>query len=321
LVYFPPETRGDKIEIIIQKGSSSWQVAGQLADNGLVRNRCLFMLYSIIRGKFGALQAGRYMISPDMNIPTVLYIISNGLITSKDVSITIPEGINIAEIGEILEKVGLFKKANDFLTPETLNDEGFLFPDTYIINQGKSDGREEAYTREITQQVVSKMKNKFYETVGEFKIENQDKLKEIITIASILEKEVRSEKDMKLVAGIIKKRITLGMDLELDATVAYGACFGRAIEQSKKTEISSVSFCDVSKVSIVDNIHVDSLYNTYTRKGLPAGPISNPGLRAIKAAMNPQPSEYLYYLNARDGTTIYSKTGKEHEANRKKYIL
>lgn len=301
----------EKIELIVEKGSSSWTVSGQLAEKNLIRSQLLFELYALIRGKIGKLQAGKYMISPTLNIPAVLDMLSKGFVVVDDVNITIPEGLNIAEIGEILEKAGLVK-ATDLLKPEILANEGYLFPDTYKINRGKSSGRLEAYTDEIITDLIWKMKTNFEMQISQiFKIDNPDKLKEAIIIASILEKEVRPESDMRLVAGIIKKRMTLGMPIEIDAAVAYGAC-RRLFDEGK--------FCDISKVNLVDNIRIDSMYNTYMRKGLPIGPISNPGLRAMAAALNPQPSSFLYYLNAKDGTTIYSKTGLEHQANRKKYL-
>lgn len=128
----------------------------------------------------------------------------------------------------------------------------------------------------------------------------------------MIEKEVRNERDMRLVSGIIRKRIKIGKPLQLDATVSYGVCLPKW-EDGK--------YCDVSLANIVDNIPRESAYNTYKRKGLPAGPISNPGLDSLKAALNPEKSDYLYYLNTRDGTTIFSKTASEHEANRRKYIL
>jgi UPF0755 protein len=101
------------------------------------------------------------------------------------------------------------------------------------------------------------------------------------------------------------------MPLEIDATVAYGVCYA---------EFLVGRYCDTSLANIVDNILVDSAYNTYKRRGLPAGPISNPGLRAIKAALNPQPSDYIFYLSAKDGTTIFSRTAAEHEQARRKYL-
>ena len=154
---------------------------------------------------------------------------------------------------------------------------------------------------------------------------NSDRLSRVIIVASILEKEVKTEQDMRLVAGIIEKRLQLGMPFEIDATVAYGVCrqkflLGLSSATFEDSKVALDKYCDVSLVNIVDNIPVDSAYNTYKRKGLPAGPISNPGLKAINAALDPQTSDYLYYLSAKDGTTIFSKTAAEHIRARQKYL-
>ena len=102
------------------------------------------------------------------------------------------------------------------------------------------------------------------------------------------------------------------MPLQLDATVAYGACLRRFLINEKN--------CDVTQIGVANEIKIDSAYNTYTRAELPRGPISNPGMAAIRAAKNPKSSDYLYYLSAKDGTTIFAKTSAEHEANRRKYL-
>ncbi|MDP3697075.1 MAG: endolytic transglycosylase MltG, partial [Candidatus Taylorbacteria bacterium] len=136
-----------------------------------------------------------------------------------------------------------------------------------------------------------------------------------LIIASMLEKEVREPQDMALVAGIIYKRLELGMLLQIDAAVTYGACLERARNQS------IYGFCDVSQIGVANFLDIDSPYNLYLRSGLPAGPISNPGEEAIKAALNPEKSDYLFYLSAKsDGRTIFSRTAAEHERNRVKYL-
>jgi UPF0755 protein len=140
-------------------------------------------------------------------------------------------------------------------------------------------------------------------------------LQDTLTRASILEKEARREEDMRLVAGVIRNRLARKMPLALDATVAYGACLRKAVAVSFKKD------CDVSQVGIGAEIHIDSRYNSYLRAGLPPGPIANPGIQAIQAVLNPQKSDYLYYLSTRDGSRlIFAKTAAEHAANRRKYL-
>jgi UPF0755 protein len=131
-----------------------------------------------------------------------------------------------------------------------------------------------------------------------------------LVIASILEKEAKTKDDMMLVSGIIQKRLQLNMPLQIDAAVAYGWCL-----RNLRT------LCEVTQAPVAAEIKIDGPYNTYTRKGLPAGPISNPGANALWAAQHPQTSDYLYYLSTRDGQQlIYAKTLAEHLNNRSKYL-
>ena len=140
-------------------------------------------------------------------------------------------------------------------------------------------------------------------------------LRDTLTRASILEKEARSEEDMRLVAGIIRNRLAKKMPLQIDATVSYGACLRRFVAGNFKKD------CDVTQMPVGAEIRIDSEYNSYMRSGLPVGPIANPGITAIQAVLNPQSSDYFYYLSTRDGSQmIYSKTATEHAANRRKYL-
>ncbi len=203
-----------------------------------------------------------------------------------DTQVTIPEGMNIADMGRILAKAGIITDGV-FLTPQYLELEGELFPDTYRFNK-----------QSAVEAVIERMQKTYDD-------------RRALIIASILEKEVQKPEDMKLVAGIIEKRLDAGMALQLDATVAYGVCL---------PVWRRGTYCDVTQVNLVDNIKRDTAYNTYSRTGLPVGPISNPGLVAYTAALHPQASEYWYYLSAKDGTTIFSKNLAEHNAAKRKYL-
>ncbi|MFH1392767.1 MAG: endolytic transglycosylase MltG [Patescibacteria group bacterium] len=294
ILVYSPLTGSDNTlrEFVIQKGDGSAKVARLLSEQRLVKNRYLFIGYTLLIGKEKSFRAGRYLISPAMSIPKIVGIFTRGKAEPEGVLITIPEGLNAWEIVKLLESDGKFKELN---TSEFLDNEGYLFPDTYFF------GDQEVNDKEQTKEIIGKMKENF-----ESKLKDLES--EIIIIASMLEKEVQAEKDMRLVAGIIYKRLELDMPLQLDATVAYGACL-------------KISKCDVSRINLAESIKIDSPYNTYARKGLPVGPISNPGLKAIEAALNPEVSDYLYYLSASDDNrTIFSKTAEEHSRNRAKYL-
>ena len=204
----------------------------------------------------------------------------------NDIKVTIPEGTNLADIEKLIKDAGVSIQ-DRLLTKENLALEGSLFPDTYRFDKNSA-----------AQDIIVRMRREYPD-------------REALIIASLLEKEVQTESDMRVVAGIIKKRLAAGMPLQIDASVAYGACFPR-FERGE--------YCGVSQVNLVDNIKKDSAYNTYTRTGLPVGSITNPGTRALRSAENPAASDYWYYLSKPDGTTIFSKTLEEHNRARARYL-
>jgi UPF0755 protein len=288
-------------EFTIEKGESLGAVAHSLADQNLVMSRYLFVAYTIFTGQERKFQAGTYIIPPHASIRGLVMTFAEGRGASEDITVTIPEGTNLADLGRILSKSGLPVKTEDFLGPDMLKLEGYLFPDTYRFKPGTG-----------AKEIVQAMQDNFDEKVRQaHPTVLESRLRRTIIIASILEKEVRNQHDMKLVAGIIERRFSKNMPLEIDATVTYGVC---------EPKFSAGKYCDVSLANIVDNLKVSTPYNTYVNKGLPAGPISNPGLAAIEVALNPEKSDYLYYLSAPDGTTVFSKTGAEHERARSKYL-
>lgn len=299
LVFLPLDRSADKpLEFVVQKGDGSAKVARLLDEQGLVRNRYLFIGYTLLVGKEKDFKAGRYLISSAMSIPKIVEIFSEGRAEPEGIKVTIPEGLNSGEIVAVLGKNFKGLKISDFQ-----KNEGYLFPDTYWFD-------DEENGEEIIKKMADNFNIKTKELVPKISV---SKLYEAVVVASMLEKEVRKPEDMALVAGIIYKRLELGMLLQIDATVAYGVCLLKWLNQKA---------CDVSQVNLIENIKIDSQYNTYTRKELPSGPISNPGLKALSAALNPVASDYLYYLTAKeDGRTIFSKTAEEHARNRVKYLL
>lgn len=294
LIYSPMGNSAAGKEVVINSGDGAKNIAKVLKNNGLVRSELLFLIYTKISGEDKNLKAGKYIFSGSLSISDIVGIMARGRSESEDIEITIPEGFNVFEIGKKIEE---FKVADgkEFLS-NALELEGHLFPDTYRFKKDPS-----------IFEIIRKMNENFKNKTRDMDSPGADE----IVMASILEKEVKSEEDMKIVSGILWKRLETGMLLQVDATVAYGVC-----------KSGGLFFCDVSNVNLVDNIKLDAPYNTYTRKGLPPGPISNPGLKAIKAAMNPVSSDYWFYLSARaeDGRTIFSKTSAEHEKNRRKYL-
>lgn len=313
-VFIPFYTGNAPISVKIEEGQGSRSIAKLLKEKGLIRSEIVFTSYLKLTGQDDELKAGKYNFSGRLDVPGVVFILVNGLSETEDIRLLVSEGFNVWEIDKRLVSLGLIKEGE--FSYKFYQDEGYLFPDTYRLNQLLATS-----SYEITESLRQRMGDNFKEKIGElFKNLTKEEQKRIIIVASMLEKEARTEKDMKLVAGIIYKRMELGMLLQIDATVIYGACY-RQFHSQVQDLGSRIQNCDVTYQGVARELKIDGAYNSYIRKGLPPGPISSPGLKAIQAALNPTKSDYLYYLSTRDGATmIYSKTSGEHVANRRKYL-
>lgn len=305
-----------KFEVEIYEGQGLNQIASTLKNKGLIRSKTIFILYVRMMGDATNLRAGRYIFTSlpagrqgYLNVPVIINILVSGKSEPDDIKITIPEGLNVWEVDELLIRVGLIQEGQ--FSAQYYNQEGYLFPDTYRLKKQQEINSEEQIG-ELREKMSLNFNNKTEELFKN--LSNEQKFR-IIIIASMLEKEAKTEEDMKLVAGIIEKRLNMDIPLQIDATVTYGAC------RREFTKNNFIKNCDVTFQGPAIEIKIDGPFNTYIRKGLPPAPISNPGLKAIEAALNPQESDYLYYLSTRDGSQmIYSKTAGEHEANRRKYL-
>lgn len=295
-------------EVIPGEGVS--QISQKLTENGLIRSQFYFQVYVWTKDLQRNFIAGVHELSSSMNIKEMASILTQP--GSSEYVITIIEGWNNKEIGSYLENQGLFSQQNffaevsynlskyyeqyDFLSdkPQNVDLEGYLFPDTYRVFKNASP-------EEVVKKMLDNFDNKFSQDLGS-KIQNQGKsIFEIINLASIIEKEVRTVEDMKMVADIFYKRLDKGIALQSDASINY--ITGKGMVQP--------SF---------DDTKIVHPYNTYVYPGLPPGPISNPGLNAIIATIEPTPNPYYYFLTTREGEVIYSKTFAEHSENKAKYL-
>ena len=299
-IYFPVDSNfAEDVEFRAQKGEGDEEIAIRLEEQGIIKNNYFFRIYTIISGNDSKLQAGNYSLSPAMTIPEIIKkFVSGDVIKQK---ITIFEGWDIKDIEKYLvEKEictaeefeeALIKDYSSEFTflkekPLTVGLEGYLFPDTYNISL-------EEKAEDIIRIMLSNFNKKLNTGLSEQIISQKKTIFEVITMASIIEKEVRTMDDKKIVAGIFWKRIGVDMALQSCATVNY------------------VTGKNDPGVSIKDT-QIDSPYNTYKYKGLPLGPISNPGLDSILAAIYPEKTSYWYYQAGYNGKTIFSKTYKEH---------
>lgn len=303
----------DKVFVVSQREGVK-QIGNNLLEADLIKSKFYFEVY-VWREKLEKdLQAGSYILNPNLSIKEIVRVISEGEAINDELTIKIIEGWRISDIDSYLKEGGIkegdgFKKIAerplvawssilpDFLedVPSTANLEGFIFPDTYRIYKDAS-----------AEDIILKMLNNFdIKLTDEMRDEIKSRGKtiyEIIKMASIIEKEVRTAEDMKIVSGLFWNRIKNGQALQADATLSY-------------------YLNDKKPAHTLEELEIDTPYNTYKYRGLPPTPISNPGLNAIKAAIYPGYTNYNYFLSRPDtGETVFSATYDEHLRNKAKYL-
>lgn len=278
----------------IEEHSTLSEVALKAKKENLIKSPLIFKILAILFSGNNGVISGEYILNKRENVFAIAQKFTSGDYKLSALKITIPEGLNVNEIAELLSKNDDLRNFNskEFLQL-TKDKEGFLYPDTYYFLPFVK-----------AKQIIETMVGNFTKKVSP--IQNDIKkfgktFNEILTMASILEEEVRTTEDRKIVAGILWKRIKIGMPLQVDAVFPY-------ITQRKNRTI------------IRDDLKINSPYNTYLNKGLPPGPISNPSLDAIIAAMNPTESKYLYYISDKKSITRFAKTLEEHNNNIEKYL-
>jgi len=295
----------------ITKGEGNAQISARLKESGLISGQSYFYYYLRSHGLLNKILPGKYELNGNMSIPEIaLSITQKENILPGYITITFPEGWESKKMADRLTANGfdgpgfleIVKNPSSGITENfeflegIKNLEGYLFPDTYFFTDGLS-------AEKIVLKILDNFDRKVTpETRQEIQRQNKS-IGEIMTMASIIEREVTSDEDRKIVSGIFWNRIQAGQALQSCATLAF------ILGENKK------------QYSIADT-QIKSPYNTYQIVGLPPGPISNPGLSAIQAAIYPQDSDNNYFLSDPDtGTTIFSQSLEEHNANKVKYGL
>lgn len=299
----------DRKKVIVEPGWSTTQIADHLAEEGFIRSALGFRLYVKSQKLDGKLQAGVFLLQKSQDVAEIVEVLRTG--KAEEEIVTIPEGFTVLDIDNLLTSMGLIQKGEavrcsqecdfgtyDFL-PENITGlaqrggrlEGYLYPDTYYI-------QEEGF---VVKFFLERMLNAFRKTVlvGQADViaaSGRD-LPELITMASLIEEETRKEEERNVVSGILWKRYDDGRGLGVDATVRYIL--------NKQSE--TITHGDLNS---------NSAYNTRKFRGLPPGPIANPGLPSILAAAKPKSSPYWYYLHGNDGKIYYAVTNEEHNTNR-----
>jgi len=280
---------------VIKKGDGLTTIANNLEKEGLIRNKLVF--YFIVK-KLNIekkIQAGDFRLSAAMNVETLAKNLTHGTL---DNWLTIIEGLRKEEIAQLISK--------NFDIPEVeflkLAQEGYLFPDTYLIPK-------DASSASIIKILSDNFSLRYKEALKSQKKQNDLSDKEILILASMVEKEARTETDKYQVAKILYKRLKNDWKLDLDATVQYAVGYSTDERTWWKKGLTS------------EDLQINSLYNTYKLKGLPPGSISNPGIVSIKAALAAnEDTPYWYYISDKNGKMHYAKTLEEQEKNVEEYL-
>ena len=287
--------RNAAVTVVIPSGAGFQSIERVLAEKGVIRPDLRFSILARLLGLTQRLQAGKYAFGPGETPYDVLAALEAGKVVQEPV--TIPEGANIYQVADILASGGWVSRERflelikdpSFIKELGLKEEsleGYLFPDTYCLRRGQN-------AEDIIRMMVSRLRDVFSELGVDEKGKTGLSRHEILTLASIVEKETAVPSERPLIAGVFMERLAKGMRLQSDPTVIYGiAGFdGNLTRHDLKTPSS---------------------YNTYLIKGLPPGPIANPGRAAIDAVLHPAVGGYLYFVSKNDGTHFFSKSLGEH---------
>ncbi len=277
---------------IVMEGEGTRAIVDDLKKSGLIRDPIVFFLLLKKTGVDGKIQAGQFLLNPSMSADEILQKLQVG---KFDVSVTIPEGKRAEEIADILK--GKIPQYDETWRVQLDQNEGYLFPDTYLFPRTAG-----------SEQVIAIMKNNFDKKYTEVTNNTALSQKDIVILASLIEREAKQAQDRPLVSSVIHNRLGLGMKLDIDATVQYALGFDQTELTWWKKGLTS------------EDLKIDSFYNTYLNSGLPPGPIANPGLASLIAAANPARTDFLYYVSDKEGNNHYASTLKEHNANINKYI-
>lgn len=330
-MFSPAEEDAVGVQFVIEQGTSVTEIVQQLEDEGIIDNYWSVMFLLKLDGKEGQVKSGTFTLSPAMTPREIVAILTDAAPPKEDVVVTIPEGLTAAEIALSLEEEGVYNDPAALMdaeinlaeypfvdagscsagggTPCSVRFsalEGYLFPDTYRFDA-------ESTPQDIADRFLKNFSAKFD---AAFRAEADARgmsLREVVIIASLIEEEALHDTERALIAGVITSRLERGMLLQIDASVLY------AQEQVARA-IPGARFEAVDREITFTDLEIDSPYNTYTYGGLPPGPIANPGLPSLVAALRPEASEYLYYLHDPDGNIHFARTLEEHISNRNRYL-
>ncbi|MFT9848449.1 endolytic transglycosylase MltG [Aneurinibacillus sp. REN35] len=306
----PIESESGQAKVVEIPPNSSISKVGQiLEENKLIKDARLFSIYVKMKGSGSDIKAGKYQLASGQSIDEMVKKMAEGDVYKDTITVTIPEGYTVVQIAARLEQKGLGKKdtflqeVNNGKFPQEIVKsipqdkrikyrlEGYLFPDTYEFKKGTTE-----------HQIIERMLERFekvWDESWDAKVKQHTLTKhQAVTLASIVEREVRSDDERQKVAGVYYNRIAQQMPLQADATVQY------LFDKQKERVMHS-------------DLQQDSPYNTYKVKGLPPGPIASPGEAALHAVANAEKHDYLFYVTKKDGTGqhYFAATYQDHLKN------
>jgi len=298
---FLPAARRPAYKVIaVPKGAGAAEIGARLRAKGIIRSPRAFVLVARLMGEAGKLKAGDYRLSPHMSLPAIVKAIAEG--ESVSAWVTFPEGYTSRQMAEVLSQHRVVQEAeflrlvggdgrgfrvNGWRFPKRL--EGYLFPDTYKFPKGASaDQVVETMLRNFVRKVVAPLAPDFRRAEA-----GGMSAADVITLASLVEREAKRPEERPIIAGVLINRLRAGMPLQCDATVQY------ALGEHRQR-------------LLYRDLEVDSPYNTYKHPGLPPGPICNPGVASIEAALRPAETHFLYYVAKPDGSHVFSETYDQH---------
>jgi UPF0755 protein len=311
--------------IIVDRGMTLGEISRRLADKGIIDHPSWFRFYGNERGVAQKIRAGQYTFSSAMSPRELIDKLVEG-VPVEEVAVTIPEGKNLMQVAEILDGAGIcaadetvrlmrdpaFAKS---LGVPNISLEGYLYPDTYRFRHGMTPAKVLGQLVKHGQEVLAELEKAHADGVAMLKKLYGFGDREIVLMASLVEKETARPEERPRIAGVFLNRLRLPTFvphlLQTDPTIVYGC----TVPLKKSTACAKFEG-RIRRIHLEDK---DNPYNTYTHEGLPPGPISNPGRAALEAVLKPDETPYLYFVSKNDGTHYFSKTRQEHETAVNKY--
>lgn len=287
-----PGSFGASRTVVIDEGISMSEAAGLLEENGIVYSSTVVRLISYVRGADTMVKAGEYLFKNPTSAWNAVLRLAHGEYGVEPLRVRLLEGTTRTQMADVLSGA-LNEFDRETFLAVTEDKEGYLFPDTYLFLPNTS-----------AEDVATHLEETFFERINGLEaslILSGRTLEEIVILASIIEREAYDSVDQHLISGVLRNRLELGMALQVDASFFF--LLGKA-----------------SSELTLEDLKIDSPYNTYLYPGLPPGPIANPGLGAIEAALKPTPSDYIYYLSDENGVTHYAETFEGHKENKRIYL-